>query len=299
MANKIKSPYGNTPGYKPLCRHLPEFAARGAISQYDVDHLISILGDPHSLQSLLLVLENFAEIARRTSGICSSGGFLFLDELIREAKTTGQILIRGKDIFETKIGLLAGREGNREDSFRGLVGTSPLYARMGLLPENRLYCPQFYLLMAEILVAHLLTRSQGRSDSLKSPLVQALDAVQTLTRTEDLVYFPLDETSPQIYCAQLESHPEKTLVRPIIRYLERATSLSLSNEIKTRNTPSGRGREKESLLDLLKKRLSTPEDPPPTELIEGLDDTEPERSHAPPRQLDLYCQTRPRLSAIR
>lgn len=282
----IKSPFGNTPGYKLLCRHFPEFAARGPISQYDLDHLLSILGDPHSLQSLLLVLENFEEITYRTPGICNSGGFSFLDELIGEAKATSQTLIRGKDIFENKIRLLAGRDGNREGSFHGLVATSPLYARMGLLPENRLFCPQFYLLMAEILVAHLLTRSQGCSDSLKSQLVYALDTVQALTRTEDLAKFPLDETPPHLYCKQLESHPEKILVRPIIRYLEQASDLNLSNAIKTRNTSTDKGREKRSLLDVLgKTRLSTPASPPPTELLEGLDDTEPERSHAPPGSL--------------
>lgn len=287
MANNLKSAYGNTPGYKILCQLIPEIASRGPISQYELDHLLSVLGGPHSLQSLILVLENFAEITKRTGGICKSAGFSFVDELIKEAKVTCQALVDAKDIIEKKVGLFSGRDGSsREDSFRGLVRQSPLYARMGLLPQNRLYCPQFYLLMAEIFVAHLVAVCRGQNEGLNSQLTSALNAVQKLTKTEDLAKFPTEEAPPLAYCKQLKSHPERNLVRPIVRYLALASSPRALKRSNKRVPSADRGPSKgKPLTEVLRKGLFEPESPPPTELVEAPGDIEASQAPAPPGSL--------------
>lgn len=223
--------FSKIPRYKTFRDRISAHSKSPGIKSTDVDFLLGLVGVKDTLTGLFLVVENFRRIASFCRKICSKPQWHFAADIISEAEATSSSLLA----IRTKVkitALEAKPEVDRNHTFHGWIESNPLYATIGYLPANREHSKIYLNLVAQILIAHLSTQRDGKSEALTSNFEAALQAARSLSGDECLKYFPENPLQPETYLDQIPKIPGQRQIPAVTNYLSQCLSLRSTHSLK-------------------------------------------------------------------
>lgn len=227
---ELPSQFINILRYQTLRNILIETTGNADI-ELQLDYLLDLIGISDSIDSLLLTLENFHAVIFMTEKICQPRKWHRIKARITKSRYLCEAILAGSSIIKQKAIRLTERSGTRHNSsFRSRIKTSPLYATLSYLPENRLYLREYRQLQTQIFVIKLLVEShQGK---LADELLDALTATRSIAAHKAVELLPGQIQTPENYLEALREINNDSHLPRIINFLEKGLSFSKTYNLK-------------------------------------------------------------------